>query len=562
MRAFPLLVAFLYAFQATAATKIVAVAETPILGPSFLSNFDSSNSSAIDKAKTDLSHQIGCLFSNGVLNNTDLTFHIDVFSAATNGSIYTYSHVANKTASVLTAGKFDDQTISRIGSITKLFTAYAIIAKGGMEVFGHPVVKYLPELAGNSSANPLKRINWHDINVGALLSHQAGTGGPRDFLVYYYNPNTTEAASVKAFLKYMRDVKRPVISPYHTAIYSDAGYAVLGQVLARMANTTTYTEAIQEIIFKPLGLKHTSTKVPKARDGLNAMDRKTVQPTSSWGLDIELFASTGSIYSTASDLRRVGLSILNSELLSPAHISAWMKPRSGTGSLVELVGAPWEIERLEVPASPGSNRTRVSDLYTKVGGNGDYNAIFALSPDHGIGFSILLGGETSEPARWTLRDAVGQVMIPAAESAAWRNAKKNLAGTFVLKSAPFTNMTLTVDEDKSGLGLKSFWIKGQDAKLKGRLYPSGLNSVSRSLASLYRSTGQVCFAHRIGEPHQPLRPRAAVEGGAGGLFDDSLTWQDIDFAGDSTDEFDICLTDGKVNKIVWPFNGLEMERLE
>ncbi|KAJ5907182.1 uncharacterized protein N7473_004098 [Penicillium subrubescens] len=557
------LVASLLGFAASSsAATIVAIDEVPLIGPAFISNFDPSNSTAIHTAKSKFPRLIENLFSKGTLNKTDLAFSVDVFSAATNKSIYSYSHVGKDANHTLTAGVLNDKTIARIGSVTKLFTAYALIAKGGMEVLSQPVTKFLPELAGNSSDDRLLRLRWEDITVGALAAQQAGTGGPGDFFSKYYKPDDPSNYTVKDFLNFMRDDKRPVISPFRNAIYSDAGYTVLGQVVARLAGKKTYSEAIRDILFKPLSLDNMSTKAPKG-SGLNAIDRSRIDKSSSWGLDLEVVASSGGIYANGADLRAAGLSILNSELLSPANTSEWMKPRSGTGTLVELVGAPWEISRLEIPVSPGSNRTRISDLYTKAGGNKDYTTIFALSPDHGIGFSILIAGDTATPARWPLRDTVGQTFIPAAEHAAWENAKRNLAGTFVDKSTPGTNLTLTVDKGRPGLGLGAFWVKGQNGRDNPhwRLYPTGLNSISRSLSALYRSQGKMRVAHRMAEPEPPMKPRAAVEGGKGGLFDNSFTWMNIDFAGPA-DEFIFDLVDGRLVSVELPVTGMVLHRVE
>lgn len=88
----------------------------------------------------------------------------------------------------------------------------------------------------------------------------------------------------------MRDDKRPVISPYRNAIYSDAGFSILGQVLARLTGKKTYSEAIRETIFKPLGLDSMSTRAPNGT-GLNAINRKPVDANSSWGTDMEVVAS-------------------------------------------------------------------------------------------------------------------------------------------------------------------------------------------------------------------------------------------------------------------------------
>lgn len=264
------------------------------------------------------------------------------------------------------------------------------------------------------------------------------------------------------------------------------------------------------------------------------------------------------------DLRATGLSILNSDILSPATTQEWMKPRSGTGSLVELVGAPWEITRLMIPVSPASNRTRVCDLYLKAGGNGDYTSVIALSPDHGLGYSILVAGSTATAARWPIRDAVGETFVPAAEYAAVENARDNLSGTFVSNATEGTNLTLTVDDDQPGLGLESFFVNGED-KLKAsvaRLYPTGLYADGTSLAYQYKVGGTILTSHRMIANTLPLPPRAAVEGGQGDdLFDHSFVWQDVDFWG-PLDEFVLEIVDGSLTRIMAPYYDLVFNRVE
>lgn len=206
------LVGSLLGLAVTSAASIIATDEVPLIGPTFLTNFDPSNSTAIGNAKSKFPGLIDNLFSTGALNRTDLAFSIDVFSAATNSSIYRYSHVGENAKDTVTSGALDDKTISRIGSVTKLFTVYAIIAKAGIQVFSDPVTKYLPELAGNTSNNPLEKIRWEDITVGALASQQAGSGGiagmyPCDLL-------ECDADLYQTFCKTMPTQKtHPTISP-------------------------------------------------------------------------------------------------------------------------------------------------------------------------------------------------------------------------------------------------------------------------------------------------------------------------------------------------------------
>lgn len=286
---------------------------------------------------------------------------------------------------------------------------------------------------------------------------------------------------------------------------------------------------------------------------------------------IDWTCRTGGLHASTSDLRTAGLSILNSELLSAATTQHWMKPLSGTGSLTEVIGAPWEIERLAIPTARGSNRTRICDLYTKPGGNTDYNAIFALSPDHGIGFSILVTGPTSENARWRIRDAIGELIIPAAEAAAAENAEANLAGTFVVEGSEGTNLTVKVDEEAPGLRLESFYYNGVASSalfasqlagrvptaLELRFFPTGPNSHSKSLSAQYKTDGTIKVAHRSVYSDTPPRPFS--EGGTGGLFSEQHTWQEIDLEG--ADNFVFTIEKGRLTTVECVYLNLTFKRV-
>ncbi|CAH0050377.1 unnamed protein product [Clonostachys solani] len=544
-------IALASAFIVNASAFIIGTERAPLIGPSFPTNFDHSASKHFEDAKTEFSSRLELLFSTGKLNQTDLVFAVDVFSANTNSSIYSKLHIGEGQEKILTAGELNFDTIGRLGSVSKLVTAYGLIAEAGIEVFSHPVTRYFPELLNNSTVP--NRINWEEITVGALASHQAGTGGVGD---YFRKVQSGTEMTVDSYIAFLRDEKRPAMAAYRNALYSDAGYSLLGHVLGRITGKS-YPEAIQKTLFHRLGLNSSTAFPPTAGPNVNAMNRTLVDNTSSFNIDSPITASSGGVFSSISDLRKIGLSILNSEILSPATTRAWMKPLSATGSLVDLVGAPWEINRLTIPATPGSNYTRVSDLYTKAGGNGDYTCILALSPDHGIGYSFLIAGSTASSARWPLRQALGEVFVPAAERAAAENAEKNYAGTFVDRSSEnnTTNMTITFDNDEPGLGVKSFYFGGKEFRylLAGaskpiagsyRVYPTGPSETAQSLAEMYRSKGTIRVSQRIVYYGSPLEPRAAALGGEG-LFENQFEWYNIGFQG-ATDELVFEFTDGKL----------------
>ncbi|EMT62834.1 Penicillin-binding protein 4 [Fusarium odoratissimum] len=539
----------------SATASVILSNDVPLTGPSFLPNFDISKTDFLNEAREKFPSLVEELFDTKILNKTDLIFAVDVFSASTNDSLYSYFHVGDTYKDTLTKGKLTEDTIFRTGSVTKVFTVYAIIAKAGIEALSYPVSIFLPELLGNSSSNPLERIDWSEITVGALATHQAGTSGPGEY--FKLNPNTT-GDDREGFLEFMRDTQVPTMGPWRSALYSDAGFGVLTLILERLTGQE-YKDAIKDIIFEPLGMDSSSAVVPNGSD-VDAVARTGLK---SWGIDVPIVAGSGGIYSSAKDLRLAGISILNSDLLSSSTTREWMKPRSSTGTLVELVGAPWEITHLTLPTGPGSNRTRVSDLYLKAGGNDDYTCFIALSPDHGIGFSILIAGETATPARWPLRDVTGTTFITAAEYAAAESAEKDLTGTFVVKGSETTNITIEVTKGEPGLKLKSWYVKGQDAveDTSSRLYPMGLYSNSRSLAAQYNIKGKFSTAFRVVSGLATPAPRAAVEGGKGGLFDQSQAWMNIGASG-TADELIFHMEDTTVVSIISPYDGTEFVRVD
>lgn len=84
----------------------------------------------------------------------------------------------------------------------------------------------------------------------------------------------------------MRDEQHPVLSPFLTAAYSDAGYTLLGEVLARLAGSN-YLDALHNSVLDSLGLNDTSTTAPIGA-GANVINRSS-QANSSWGYDIPLY---------------------------------------------------------------------------------------------------------------------------------------------------------------------------------------------------------------------------------------------------------------------------------
>lgn len=181
--------AFLSIIPSTLAltTPYKPTAECPILGPIWPpSTHNLTSSNAFANAVAAFPSTLEALFAAGAIDPATSTFALDVYSTRTNASIYSHFHLANGSAATagpdaLSGGVLDDATVFRTGSVSKLHTVYAILvaAARGLEVFEAKVTEYVPELAGPAGGypenfDPLTRIKWDEITIGALASQQGG----------------------------------------------------------------------------------------------------------------------------------------------------------------------------------------------------------------------------------------------------------------------------------------------------------------------------------------------------------------------------------------------------
>lgn len=267
------------------------------------------------------------------------------------------------------------------------------------------------------------------------------------------------------------------------------------------------------------------------------------------------------------DLRKMGLSILNSDVLSSTDTLKWFKPRAHTPSMTFSVGAPWEINRLPLPVTKRGGRTRALDLYTKLGGNAGYGALIALSPELGLGYSIIVvgAGFASSIARLPVAQLVGDAFLPAVEQAAFENAQEQYAGTFRVNGTNSTYMTLTVDEDHAGVGIKELFVQGQNwlgmlspdtpdpatINFNVRLYQTGLRTPDSRLAAQYGTSKGTVTSTWSAQYDYPQSLSGRARDGKSMFMNECISWEEVGFL-DAIDELLLTTVDGKLKSIVSP----------
>jgi CubicO group peptidase (beta-lactamase class C family) len=189
-------------------------------------------------------------------------------------------------------------TIYEIGSITKIFTTslLATLVADGRLRLDDPVRDHLPELAHFPPEITLRRLATHTSGLPPLPIDR------RLSLSAVKHPKNPYAAYTSDELfAWLAQYTTPPSSDRDVA-YSNLGVALLGHACARAAGTS-YEEAVELRICRPLGLRDTSVALPPDKlPRLAPPHNWRGEPVSSW--DLPAFLGAGALRSTADDMMR------------------------------------------------------------------------------------------------------------------------------------------------------------------------------------------------------------------------------------------------------------------
>ncbi|KAI0886634.1 beta-lactamase/transpeptidase-like protein [Annulohypoxylon maeteangense] len=442
-------------------------------------------------------------------NPNATSWSIQVFSASDKDEdtpLWSHYHTATNLLTANTPGvkSVNGDTVFRLGSVTKIFTILTFLIEAGDTYWNTPVTQWVPELellAGKAQYDPIMNVDWDSITLQDLASHMAGI--VRDYAIegeltqennqtvlqtkgfppapFNETPICGEAIKCPRaeFFTGLANVP-PSFSPSWTAGYSNMGYQILAYALQAITKKQ-FAPMLQSDIIDKLGLQNTFYEKPDDSLGVIPEGKED-----GWSYSLGEASPTGNMYSSTSDLSRLGRAIFRHTLLAPAQTRRWLKPTALTSDIHEGISSPWGIRR--IPLTDGS---RVVDAYSKAGSINVYMSLLVLLPDYDVGIAVLLAGGWPGNANWDIADTIGKALLSALEDAAREEAETNYAGTYTAADAGMNStLVLSTDATRPGLGVERWVSNGTDMvpvavrytlnyNVTGpsiRLYPAGLES--------------------------------------------------------------------------------------
>jgi len=226
--------------------------------------------------------------------------------------------VANKE----TGEKADANTLFYIASSTKSFTALgaALLDKEGKIKLDDPVIKYAK---GISFKNPIPE----KVIVRDLLTHTSGLqNDPLTFRVAY--SGESQAGDMA---KVFGDVTSFVDSNYNRYDYDNLGYNIYA-VLLQQSQDKKWQDLLQQKIFDPLGMKHTTAYISKA-------------PLNKWKIAAPYLFSgeTGTIVRSPLDKKDNNMQSAGGIFASASDMGTWLNMNMNNGKLNGKQIIPAEI---------------------------------------------------------------------------------------------------------------------------------------------------------------------------------------------------------------------------
>lgn len=239
-------------------------------------------------------------------------------------------------------------TVFRIGSITKQFSAAAILLlrDDGKLSIDDPLSKFLPDYPRGK-----------DVTVRQLLTHTSGIKSYTS--LKEWRPTLAEDRAPEELIKLFRDLPFD-FEPGEKFAYNNSGYFLLGMIVEK-ASGLPYGDYLRKKIFEPLGLENTRVDAP----GLEVKGRATGYKPAPKGfvpddpISMTQPGAAGAMISTVGDLLAWDAALHSGKVLKQASLDEMLAPvklKDGKESRYGFgIGVAGEGERRVIEHGGGIN---------------------------------------------------------------------------------------------------------------------------------------------------------------------------------------------------------------
>ena len=214
------------------------------------------------------------------------------------------------------------ETVFRLGSLTKQFTAAAILQlqdQGRLSV-NDTLDRYLPDAP-----------HAGEVTLGQLLSHSSGIPDPPELAEGSSGSDLRQAHAADGMIS--RVVGQPLeFTPGSQYKYCNVCYMILGRVIEEVSGQS-YADYLTQHIFQPAGM--TATGIDEAgrvlphRASGYTWNGETY--SNSEFVDLSSVGAAGVLYSTVGDMYKWDRALYSDKLLSTAAREAFFTPRVSRG---------------------------------------------------------------------------------------------------------------------------------------------------------------------------------------------------------------------------------------
>jgi CubicO group peptidase (beta-lactamase class C family) len=217
-----------------------------------------------------------------------------------------------------------EQTVFRIGSVTKQFTAAAILrlVDQGKLSLDDPLAKFRPDFPRAAEVT-IRQLLSHTSGISSYTNPKLVSGDPRE--------GARREWTTDAMIAHIASLKPPFeFDPGTGWSYSNSGYVLLGAIIEQVSGKS-YRDFLKSELLDPLELFDTSVDdlaqiVPNRARGYDPSKDAAVGFANADFISMSAAYSAGAIRSTVADLLKWHLALFGGRVLKPATLALMTAP--------------------------------------------------------------------------------------------------------------------------------------------------------------------------------------------------------------------------------------------